>query len=370
MGRDMNHENQVAVRLMNNDFTFARRFLDNVIADPGNTVIPLFCMNNYISLFIYESHKALKQIDPARATQLEYDNSDVIERVRHTVKLFKDAAPDKGIVGVATYFEELLAASRTYFLSSVWLPLARRWVKDLGVWSYRGRLVTTTQVASFYLGAEPQEVGDPESLGQSFKAVAESQGGYVADFLGVQPWQGPPTFVDAMDLDEIENKDVKFAEYFEGTFDPAFDEGLVGALAAFRCALNFCDVMLSGDASADSAEAVFKIKYVTLYHVLASLEELKKHYVADLNARSLGILDAILSNSTTGLMLARNSAGLRNTLIHYRPAAKAAALLSLNLPLCGLVEAYVPGYDFPTLSQEVDEHTVRVAELFEEWARG
>ena len=370
MARDANHENQVAVRLMDSDFTFARRFLDNVINDPKNTMIPLFCMNNYISLFIYESHKTLKKIDPARAAQLDYDHGVIIERVRHTVKLFKDTAPDKGMVGVAQYFEELLAATRKYFLSSVWLPPARRWVKDLGVWSYHDRLVTTTHVAHFYLGAMPQQVGDPKSLGPTFKAVAESQGKYVAGFLGGQPWQRSPTFVDAMDLDEIENKDVKFGECFEGAFDPTFDEGLVGALAAFRCALNFLDVMLSGDTGGDSAETVFKLKYVTLYHVIASLAELKKHHAASLNARSLGIVDAILSHSTTVLMMARSSVGLRNTLIHYRPVASVAAQLSLNLPLCGLAEAYFPGYDFATLSQEVNEHTVRVAELFEEWAHG
>jgi len=353
---------------MNNDVSFARRFLDNVIAHRESTVVPLFCMNNYISLYIYESHRALKEFDPARAAQLDYDNSVTIERVRHTIKLFKDTAQGKGMVGVAKYFEELSAVSRQYFLSSVWLPPVRRWVKDLGVWSYHGRLVTTSHVASFYLGATPQDVANPKSLGPAFKAVGESQGKYVADFLGEQPWQGSPTFVDAMNLGEIENKDVKTAEYFAGAFDPSFDEGLIGALMAFRCALNFLDVMLAGDTGDDSAEAVFKLKYVTLYHVIASLEELKKHHAANLSARSSGILDAILSHSTTVLMMARSSAGLRNNLIHYRPVARMASQLSLSLPLCGLVEAYFPGYDFATLSQEVNEHTVRVAELFEGWA--
>lgn len=369
MGTASNIEDRVAVRLMDNDFAFARRIIDNYLADPESTLVPLFCMNNYISLFIYESHRALKEIDPARAALLEYDNGGIIERARHTVKLFKDTGPNKGIVGVSAYFDEVLVAFRQHLKSRVWLPVARRWVDDLGIWSYRGRPVTTTQVASFYLGAAPQELSNPKPLGPTLRAVGESQGGYVARFLGVQPWQGPTTFVDAMNLNEIENEDVKTEKYFKSAFDPAFDDGMVGALSAFRCALNFLDVMLSGDTDSASAETVFKLKFVTLYQVIASLEELKKHQGASLNARSLGILDAILNHSTTALMTQGNRTGFRNTLIHYRPAARVAAQLSLSLPLCGLVEAYYPGYDFPMLSQEVNEHTERLAELLEDWAQ-
>ncbi|MFD4245251.1 hypothetical protein ACFWP3_27240 [Streptomyces sp. NPDC058525] len=369
MGAGTTLESQVAVRLMENDFTFARRFIGSVLADPENTLIPLYCMNNYISLFVYESHRALKEIDPARATLLNYENGVIIERVRHTVKLFKDTGPNKGMVGVSQYFDDLLTAFRQHLRSKVWLPAARAWVDDLGLWSYRGRLVTTTQVASFYLGATPQELADPKSLGLARMAVGESQGGYIARFLGTLPWEGPTTFVNVMNLGEIENEDVKTEKYFKGAFDPAFDDGMVGALTAFRCALNFLDVMLSGDKDIASAETVFKIKFVTLYQVMASLRELRSHYGASVTGRSQGILDAILGHSTTALMLQRNRTGFRNTLIHYRPTARVTAQLSLSLPLCGLVEAYYPGYDFLTLSQEIDEHIVRVAELCEEWAQ-
>lgn len=363
-------ENQVAVRLMENDLTFTRRFIDGVLTDPKNTLIPLFCMNNYISLFIYESHRALKSIDPDRATLLEYDSGVTIERARHTVKLFKDTGPNKGMVGVSQYFEDLLTGFRQHLRSKVWLPVARAWVDDLGLWNYRGRLVTTTQVASFYLGATPQELNDPKSLGPALMATGEAQSRYVARFLGSLPWEGPTTFVDAMDLCEIGNEDVKAERYFNGAFDPVFGEGMVGALTAFRCALNFLDVMLSGDTDSISAETVFKLKFVTLYQVMASLVELREHHGASISKRSRGILDAILGHSTTALMIEGNRTGFRNTLIHYRPAARVAAQLSLSLPLCGLAEAYYPGYDFPTLNREVREHIVRVAELFEEWAQG
>jgi hypothetical protein len=42
--------------------------------------------------------------------------------------------------------------------------------------------------------------------------------------------------------------------------------------------------------------------------------------------------------------------------------------LSLDLPICGLVEAYYPNTTYVGMNTSVTEHTTRVAALLDEWA--
>jgi hypothetical protein len=62
--------------------------------------------------------------------------------------------------------------------------------------------------------------------------------------------------------------------------------------------------------------------------------------------------------------------GFRNTLIHYVPFPQVASQLWLDVPLCGLVEAYYPNTTYADMSTAVTEHVRRIAALLDGWANG
>jgi hypothetical protein len=96
-------------------------------------------------------------------------------------------------------------------------------------------------------------------------------------------------------------------------------EKVSAVLMAFQCAMNFLDLVLSEEANPDSAEAVFKLKFITLYHVLSSLEQLQSRYSAALSPTSTNVLDVILGHQMTNEITRPDPKGLRNVLIHYVP---------------------------------------------------
>jgi hypothetical protein len=60
--------------------------------------------------------------------------------------------------------------------------------------------------------------------------------------------------------------------------------------------------------------------------------------------------------------------GLRNTLVHYVPPKRVRAQLSLDRPLCGLVDVNYPDYGYDRLSTAVDDHVQFVAQLLDDWS--
>lgn len=114
------------------------------------------CMTPYLSLFVHESYRKLEGTDPALASLLSGDAQAIIERSRHSLKLFEDT--HRGIGGQIDYFrDEILPAHATYFIEGL-PPEIRRFAKDLGLYSYNGKLIASTHGATFHAGIEPGEI--------------------------------------------------------------------------------------------------------------------------------------------------------------------------------------------------------------------
>jgi hypothetical protein len=194
----------VAFRLIGNDLLFARRYFQDAIArgtEPQATV-PMLCMTNYLSLYIYESYKALQTIDPQLAAQLAVGNAQIIERSRHTVKFFDDTnVQHGGVEGVASQFTQIIQAHWDFFIGSL-PPPAEPFGTDLAVYRYDGRLVSTTHAMSFYTGLPPTIIGDPTAMGQALKSLSESQAYYATTLVENLPWQ-EPSFMSALDLGKL-----------------------------------------------------------------------------------------------------------------------------------------------------------------------
>jgi hypothetical protein len=363
-------QNEVELRLIFNDVRFARRYLQGVVdrASDQQLHVLTFSMMRYLSLYVYESHRALTTVLPDLAMLREVDNADVIERSRHTVKLFDDTNPQLGgASGVTTQFGGIAKAHRDHFLDNTWFPPARVLETDMATYRYRRRLIATTATLAFHLGLPAELMRDNDAMGQALLSLSTGISSYISTTAAFAPWEGP-SFMDVINLRAVQNKDVRASRFYGNRFDKSLSNEARAALVAFQCSVNFVALMVAEDPNPDSAEPVFKLKLVILYHVLSSLAKFRAAFGPSLGPPASSTLDGILSHPTTAVLTDATKKGLRNTLMHYRPSAAMAPRLSLNQPLYGLVEAYYPGFDFAGMTKLIDEHTRLVAESLDDWS--
>ncbi|MFF3910534.1 hypothetical protein ACFYZJ_32325 [Streptomyces sp. NPDC001848] len=355
--------NDIALALIAQDIMFLRRFAHSVTAAPDQAVIPIFCMHNYMCLIIHESHRALRHVAPDLADALTYDCARAIERARHSVKLYDDKYKELDDVG--TDFRRIIEEHRQEFLNNTWLPLARPLERDLVLWRFRGRLVSTSHTASFFLAFPPQAFKNLDALGPELHAIAVEQGSYIAAAAEGLPWQGQ-TFLDAMQKTDLTENKVRAEKHYRRSFDPALREEIKASLTAMTCALNTVDVLLADDTSQSSAITLWKLRYITLHHVLSSLRKLDEQYGAELRPPDRALLKEILEAPISNLILQAHG-GFRNTLVHYRPTRHVQERLSLNAPLYGLLDAYFQEDEARSLSDALALHTAYVASRMSTW---
>ncbi|WP_406165065.1 hypothetical protein OIE52_50965 [Streptomyces canus] len=146
--------NQIALALIAQDIMFLRRFAHNITAAPDQAVIPIFCMHNYMCLIIHESNRALRHVDPDLADALAYDCAPAIERARHSVKLYDDKYKELDDVGAD--FRRIIEEHRQDSSTTPGCDWPGPLERDLALWRFRGRLVSTSHAASFFLAFPPR----------------------------------------------------------------------------------------------------------------------------------------------------------------------------------------------------------------------
>ncbi|MGW1543238.1 hypothetical protein ACWCPM_23870 [Streptomyces sp. NPDC002309] len=355
--------NDIALALIAQDIMFLRRFAHSVAAVPDQAVIPIFCMHNYMCLIIHESHRALLQVAPDLAEALAYDYAPAIERARNSVKLYDDKYKELDDVG--TDFRRIIEEHRQEFLGNTWLPLARPLERDLVLWRLRGRLVSTSHTASFFLAFPPQAFKNKDDLGPRLHAIAVEQGSYIGAAADGLPWKGQSA-LDTMQKTDLTENEVRAEKHYRRSFDPSLPEEIKASLTAMTCALNTIDVLLAGDITPASATTLFKLRYITLHHVLSSLRKLHDEYGAGLRSPDRALLKDILDAPMSNLIL-QTHRGFRNTLVHYRPAHDVQERLSFDAPLYGLLDAYFPAGEAGLLGDALTLYTAHVADHMSAW---
>lgn len=163
--------NQIALALIAQDIMFLRRFAHNITAAPDQAVIPIFCMHNYMCLIIHESNRALRHVDPDLADALAYDCAPAIERARHSVKLYDDKYKELDDVGAD--FRRIIEEHRQDSSTTPGCDWPGPLERDLALWRFRGRLVSTSHAASFFLAFPPQAFKNQDALGPRLHAENE-----------------------------------------------------------------------------------------------------------------------------------------------------------------------------------------------------
>ena len=325
-------------------------------------------MAPYLSLFVHESYRKLRTGDPALTSLLSSDVESIVARSRHSLKLFEDT--HRGIDGQLAYFrDELLPAHEHRFLGNTWLPLARFLEKDLGLFRYDGRVIATTHAANFHLGIEPREL--LEKTGPELRAIYEKYGRYFGH-LGARLDSDEATFVSCLDPIRFNRRpdDVRAEHYYRCVFDGKDNPDLNALLTVFRSMINFADSVITACGSSSNAKyTVFKIRFLTLYQVLVSLQTLHDERLRALTARSVTFIQQITGTTEAQLIVQRSAKPFRNTLMHYNLDSRVdTTKVDINEQLFGLVPIYFPTYDTTALAATVNRCISETATVIEEWA--
>lgn len=352
------------------DSVYAGRFITDLSNPKCASFGPIvmFCMAPYFSLFVHESNQKLCRSDQGLASLLSTDVKAIVERSRHTLKLFEDN--HRWIEGQLEYFrDEIIPAHTNYFVSKLPFPAARAFMKDLGIYSYDKKVYANTHGATFHIGIEPDVWFTMAP--QEQRAIYEQYGRYFHR-LGARLDSGASTFLVSLtpELFNQEVDDVLADEYYASVFDGHHNCYLNAVLTVFRGMMNFVNsVIISGARSNDIDYTVFKIRFLTLYAILGSLKRLHaEHQSHNLTARSVSFIGRIINTAETQVITEPSAKPFRNTLMHYLDPRVDLSRVDFTEPLFGLVPVYFPSYDVPTFAAMIDQCIGETASVIEEWA--
>jgi hypothetical protein len=305
---------------MRADANFVGNLLRRLRAPEMSTGSPqlMMALGSYLSLFVYEGQKKLASLDKQNHRSLSVTAQEVVARSRHSLKLFEDTK--KGIDGLIKEFGgEIVQTHRDYFVSFIRFAWARGLVTDLGIYRYNGRIISTTHAATFALGIPAVEISD-DQLGERTFSVSEEYGSYFGS-LGAS-LGGPDTFdaLPSMDPGRFTSRpeDVNSKRYYARIFNGAKTPELNAVLLLLLSQVNLIDQIVDGRSVSEHADySTFKIRFLTIYQVLRSLEILRMEKTGSLNEVSRELINGVLDTDPARLILHEGMRPLRNSLMHY-----------------------------------------------------
>jgi len=311
----------------------------------------------FLALFVYEAEGKLSLAPTWRAA----DTERVMARSRHALKLFDDTKRD--LEGQVAFFrDEIEPAHRRRFLR----PIPWPWAKDLGIYKYEDRPISNTHVASFLTGYDPPKLFT-RGMSDELRSIASDYGRYFAA-LGASLDPTAESFASRWDSSRLKGVDERADRYYRGLFAGATSREINPLLGLFQALINFATFVLPLDPVPESWQTIFKIRFLTLYHVLSGLAKLRASGRISPSGGAAH-LDAILNTSEAATLLSSSVRPVRNTLMHYGPDPRLALTsLDLGMPLYGLPEACCGGRDAPWLESVVTKQIELTAAELQAWA--
>lgn len=353
----------ITIDSIKRDMLFAGRYINSCDTAPREaTGIFSLCIFCYFSLFVSEASRQMGRIDPASAAQLSPQARSILNRSRNSLKLFDDKERGK-IDGVIDYLaNEVRVSQRVTFGGSKFFPLARLWAKDLGLFSYDGHTVLSTDAAVFTGGLDPKDRVTSRTFGPRFRDISAEYGAYMAAW-GVRR-ENAQSFANQINADKIETRDVKGNEYFAHAFNGATTPKLNMALSLFQVMMSFNEHILTLDRTPVSQPTIFRIRFLLSYEVWHSLNGLLRRGDTSLLPQMKSRIDAVLNSTDSALFQVR---GFRNDLMHYCPDASIpdASLSQDSDALFGLSEHYYSGASLDDLKRQLNVWTSNATDLLE-----
>jgi hypothetical protein len=223
------------------------------------------------------------------------------------------------------------------FVDRIRLPFLKFLGKDLGIYRYDGVPVSSTHVATFALGVEPQALFG-EGAAQKQRQIATEYGQYFARW-GASLDQHSGSFPGKMNGDLLDDTDVRTESEYSQRFNGPGTPETNALLSVFQTSLNTLDKLLPLDYDPTSQQTTVKLKDLSVYQILRSLDILLTERDAQLRPESKNLIKSMVNHPTARLVTDPVKKPLRNTLMHYGPDTRIdLTRLSLGQPLYGLVE--------------------------------
>lgn len=303
-------------RAMRADAEFVGRIIGTFSRPDIAEIAPVmsFCLGSYFSLFMYEGYARLQEGDSQPDAPLSELAKSMTARSRHSLKFFEDT--HRGIEGQIAYFEdEIFPAHAKRFLGNTWLPFARRWETDLGFYRYGGRLISTTHAATFGLGLDPKTMFNKDTGPEVVRIMTEY--GQCFGALGATLDSKATSFLDDVDVSQFGKRrdDARSERFYRMSFNGETSPSINALMSVFQSSLNFVDVLVP----ASLEYSLFKIRLLTVYQVLRSLEVLRAERASELTVDSMAVLAGIIDTAEAQMIIHPTAKQFRNTLMHYGP---------------------------------------------------
>jgi len=160
---------------------------------------------------------------------------------------------------------------------------------------------------------------------------------------------------------------MKSERFYKNIFNGSASIQINAFLVLFYVAVNYLRYVFKNLVDVNSF-TWFKIKYVTVYQLVSSLNNLQNSYypTGKLSDQSKVRLKEILSDHDIKKRLLSQSK-FRHILVHYKLEDVPNNILDSNIPLFGLVEYYFDGLTFKQLNTILDAQIDRIISVFDSW---
>ena len=236
---------------------------------------------------------------------------------------------------------------------------------DVGIFDWNGRFIGTSILYNFFMS--------PTTSGALLNDL-QSGSGYglsvrVGKYIGELSKKGHVS-LDLFKKNEhnieenIAYLDTFSEDYYSSIFSSALTPEIIQPLQTYLSMLTLVRYVL--DDTWVNQTTLFKIRFVTLYHVLRSMQKLQGYFrVNKLSTEKInGIFSQVTSDSFSKLVLSQKR--FRNVITHYR-IDNHSIQLDKAKTLYGLVDYYFDGYSFPALNRSVDEKLENTIEVLNSW---
>ncbi len=336
----------------------------------------IFGLIPYLSLFTIETYQYLRKFFPPYAYSLSNTNGAIIESSRMRIKFFDDS--EKRVTGILELLRWVFEFSTEWHVNrhkGFLGPILRALQDDLGIFTYDGHIIGSTHTGLLNLGYEKADLPSTSeeisiTLGPSSTSVAYELGSYLKQ-LSQYPEFAPSdsdkkNFTYNLQDEKLGHISAKSPKIFASIFDGNGVQEINLSLLHFLVTINFLYYVL-GRIPVGSSETLFKLKFITLYHLASSLEKLQQFCYPQnlLTQKSNQYFHAILQDDD--LTLIKRQSKFRNILTHYGIIGVSNKDLIPSARLYGLVEYFFEGRTYTEIDEKLDGQIARISMLLEEW---
>ncbi|GAX38328.1 hypothetical protein [Nodularia sp. NIES-3585] len=333
----------------------------------------IFGLIPYRSLLTVESYSYIQDRFPINAKHL-FKYEKIIRNSRMRIKLFDEKS--RQISGMFELINFIFQYHEDWFINvhkGYLSPLKKSLQPDLGIFIYDGHIIGSTHTAILFTGLEKEQLSenlkDREAmLKELLFSVSQEVGKYLRQ---LSTWsEFNPMQSNSFDYNIQDNKlgymDVKSVKLLPKIFNLSNSKSINSSLFVFLCTINYVRYIIP-NLLLNSPELLFKLKFITLYHLVSSLKKLQKYYYSKniFTKQSKEYLTIIFNDSYLRKITSKKH--LRNILVHYQIEKIPEHLIVSNLTFKDLIEYFFNGESFEEIDKKLDEQITRISNILEEW---